>query len=73
MNLRLYFVATPIDDNLFDGIRTIPLKGNYLSVMVRVWVRVRVSFRVGGQFSSGAIVLEPALIIQFFLKILKRN
>ena len=73
MNLRLYFFATPIDDNLFDGIRTIPPKGNYLSVMVRVWVRVRVSFRVGGQFSSGAIVLEPALIIQFFLKILKRN
>ena len=73
MNLRLYFVATPIDDNLFDGIRTIPLTGNYLTVMVRVWVRVRDSCRVGGQFSSGAIVLEPALIIQFFLKILKRN
>ena len=26
---------------------------------VRVWVRVRVRIRVGGQFSSGKIVLEP--------------
>ena len=55
MNLRLYFFATPIDDNLFDGIRTIPPKGNYLSVMVRVWVRVRVSFRVGGTFPRGQL------------------
>ena len=28
-------------------------------LMVRVWFRVRLSFRVGGQFSSRVIVLEP--------------
>ena len=28
-------------------------------VRVRVWIMVRVSFRVGGQFSSGAIIVEP--------------
>ena len=33
---------------------------DFLPVGFRVWVRVRVSFRVGGgQFSSAAIVLEP--------------
>ena len=28
---------------------------------VRVWLRVMVRLRVGGQFSSGTIVLEPVL------------
>ena len=32
-------------------------------VRVRVWFRVSVRIRVGGQFSSGAIVLEPPRII----------
>ena len=37
---------------------TIAHEENCPPVNVRVWVRVRVSFRVGGQLSSGAIVLE---------------
>ena len=41
------------------GIRTIAPEESCPPVRVRVWVRVRVSFRVGGQFSSEAIVLEP--------------
>ena len=42
-----------------NGIRAIAPEENCLQGRVRVWVirvRVRVSFRVGGQFSSGAIV-----------------
>ena len=30
-------------------------------VRVRVWFRVSVRIKVGGQFSSGAIVLEPKI------------
>ena len=41
------------------GIRTIASEENCPPVRVRVWVKVRVSFRVEGEFSSGAIVLEP--------------
>ena len=37
--------------------QTIPPKENCPTVSVRVWLRV--SFGVGGQFSSGVIVLEP--------------
>ena len=40
------------------GIRTSAPEKMCPPVGVRVWFRVRVSFRVGGQFSSGAIVLE---------------
>ena len=43
---------------LWNGIRTIAPKENYPPVSVRVWVWVKVSFRVGGKFSSLAIVLE---------------
>ena len=39
------------------SIRTIAPKEN--CPQVRVWVRFRVRFGVGGQFFSGAIVLEP--------------
>ena len=43
-----------------NGIRrTNPTEENCPPVGVRVWFRVRVSFKVGGQFSTGAIVLEP--------------
>ena len=42
---------------LYSGIRTIAPEENCPLVMVRVWVRVR--FKVGGEFSSGVIVLEP--------------
>ena len=41
------------------GIRSIVVEENCPPVKVSVWVRVRVSFRVREQFSSGAIVLEP--------------
>ena len=41
----------------FGGNQTITPKENYPPVRVRVWLRV--SFGVGGKFSSGAIVLEP--------------
>ena len=39
------------------GNQTIATKTNWPPGIVRVWVRV--SFVVWGQFSSGAIVLEP--------------
>ena len=39
------------------GNQTIAPEENCPPVRVRVWLRV--SFGVGGQFSSGAIVLEP--------------
>lgn len=43
----------------FIGVRTIaPEK---ICPPVRVWLRVMVRLRVGGQFSSGTIVLEPVL------------
>lgn len=37
-------------------------------ILVRVWVRVRVTFRVGGKFSSDAIVLEPIASNKVFSK-----
>ena len=40
----------------FNGIGTIAPR-KIAPVRVRIWIRV--SFRVGGQFSSGAFVLEP--------------
>ena len=44
------------------GIRKIAPEENCPPVRVRVWIRVRISFRVGKKFSSGAIVLEPILV-----------
>ena len=41
------------------GNQTIVPERNCTQVSVRVWLRV--SFGVGGQFSSGAIVLEPSV------------
>ena len=42
------------------GFRKISPEKNWSTVRVRVWVRDRVRVNVGGgQFSSGAIVLEP--------------
>ena len=42
------------------GVWTIALKENCLPLVnVWVWVRVWVRMRVEGQFSSGAIALEP--------------
>ena len=41
-----------------SGIRTIAPEENCPLVKARVWVRVRVSFRVEWPFSSGPIVLE---------------
>ena len=39
-------------------------------VRVSVWVTVRISFRVGGQFSLGTVVLEPPKELRFvFAKI----
>ena len=43
-----------------NSVRTIAPEENCPPVRVRVWVRVR--FSVGGQLSSGAIVLEPLRI-----------
>ena len=43
-----------------NGIRTIaPDENCPLPVRVRVWFKVSVKIRVGEQFTSGAIVLEP--------------
>ena len=36
-------------------------------VGVRVWFRVSVRIRVGGEFSSGAYVLEPFFLMGIFL------
>ena len=41
-----------------NGIRTITPEENCSLVSVRVWVRVRVSFKVRGVIFLGAIVLE---------------
>ena len=51
------------------GIGTIAPEKNYPPVRVRVWVKVRFSLKVGGQFSSGPIVLETkkSYIIKIFL------
>ena len=43
----------------WKGVQKIAQEENCLSVRVRVWFRVSVKIRVRGQFSSGAIVLEP--------------
>ena len=45
-----------------NGVRTIALEENCPLVRVRVWFRVSVRIRVWGQFSSGAIALEPLQI-----------
>ena len=45
------------------GVRTIVPEENCPPVRIRVWFRVSVKIRfgAGGQFSSGAIVLEPIM------------
>ena len=50
---------------MFGGIRTIAPEENCRPVRVIVWVRISVSF--GGQFSSGALVLEPCLACVCFV------
>ena len=42
-----------------SGALTVATEENCLSVRVGIWFRVRIRVRVEGQFSSGAIVLEP--------------
>ena len=52
------------------SIQTIAPEGNCSPVRVSVWVRVKISFSVGGQFSLGTIVLEPRKELRFvFVKI----
>ena len=52
------------------GIRTIAPEENCSPVRVSVWVRVRISFRSGGQFSLSTIVVEPRKELRFvFVKI----
>ena len=41
------------------GVRKITPEENCPPVMVRVWFRISVRIRAGGQFSLGAIFLEP--------------
>ena len=41
------------------GVRKIVPEENSPPVRVRVWFRISVRIRAGGQFSSGAIFLEP--------------
>ena len=48
----------------------LPPEENCPPVRVRGWVRI--SFWVGGQFSSGAIVLEPCFIEQIINICIKR-
>ena len=39
------------------------LRGKLLPVRVRVWFRVSVRIKTGGQFSSGVFVLEPFIMV----------
>ena len=49
---------------------TIVPEENCQAVRVSVWVSVRISFGVGGQFSSGTTVLELSKELRFvFIKI----
>ena len=50
-------IVAPEAAVLNDGIRTIAPEENCPPVRVRVWIRV--SFGIGRQFYSGAIVIEP--------------
>ena len=43
----------------FLGVRKIAPEENCRPIRVRVWIRISVRIRAGGQFSSGAIFLEP--------------
>ena len=43
------------------------LRGKLPPVGVSVWVRIRVRIRVEGQFSSGAIALEPDIHVNHYL------
>ena len=52
------------------GIRTIAPEKNCSPIRVSVWVRVRISFTFGGQFSFSTIVVEPRKELRFvFVKI----
>ena len=58
--LYLQDLCPCVEVGLLMGVWTIALKENCLRlVSVWVWVRVWVRVRVEGQFSFGAIVLEP--------------
>ena len=58
--LYLQYLCSCLEVGLLMGVWTIALKENCLPLVnVWVWVKVWVRIRVEGQFSSGAIVLEP--------------
>ena len=49
------------------GVRTIAPEKNFGPVRVRVWFRVRIRIRVGGQFSLGVIALEPETFLSLII------
>ena len=58
IEVKIYTSFTTV----FNGVRKIAPEENCPLVRVRVWFRISVRIRAGeGQFSSGAIFLEPLL------------
>ena len=51
--------------SMWKGYPEIAPEENCPPITVSVWVRVRISFRVGGQFSLGTIILEPRKELRF--------
>ena len=52
---------------ILNGIRTIAAEENCPPVKVRVWFRDSVRSKVEGQFSSGAIIIEPWKVIEIII------
>ena len=46
---------------------------NWPPVRVRVWFRISIRIRAAGQFSWGAIFLEPFLLYEFFIEYFSGN
>ena len=67
---HIFYCWKHIPINVFSvvlqGLRKIAPERNCLPVRVRVWFRISVRIRAGGQFSSGAIYLEPSFLVDMF-------
>ena len=57
--IQSFFLVLATFQGCFGGVRKIAPEENCPPVRVRVWFRIRVRIRAGGQFSSGAFFLEP--------------
>ena len=67
-NIWCFVIIRIFLNTLYSGVRTIaPRKIAFHPVRFRVWFKVSVRIRVGGQFTLGAIVLEPCIAIYIFI------